>query len=696
MKNKATHFKMATLSVAIIAGLTSNYVQAEEDNTIDTTVVTASVLGNSEVEDIKLFTGSRSILTSDVLQKSAARSIDTALQQVPGIKILDETGTGVLPNVSIRGVTSSRSGHAQFLLDGIPLSLAPYSHNGQSLFPTTLEMIDRIDVVRGGSAVQYGPNNVSGVINLISKPITEEWTTSIKEKVTFFASDKTLYDTSFSTGGAVNDSFDIRFSGNILGGESFRDNSDTDVQNWMLQTNWKLTDTQSLATTLQYYEADTELPGALNPEAYREDRTESLRTNDTFDADSIRLSSTYNQILGDVGFIDYAEFDLITFANKSNREFAFDTNADTTTDPTLFHEAPREFEIFGIEPRATAFIDGDISQDWIIGARYVHEDIDQSLNRYTYPNLDTVRLVRNRKVTTNAMAYYISNKLGFFDQRLAVTPGLRYEDVRLAYDETVNDTQQKQHIKEVLPSLTLGYTFSEQWFAFANVQKSLRTPQVSHLTSATQEDSIDPEISWNYEAGVRFTPNKNSSINVALYQIDNKDKIESVASTSQFENIGKTRSRGLEIEGQFSPEALPQLTLRASYNYLDTEQLEGDNKGNELQDASKHQVSASAFYDYNDIDFGLTANYYSESFSDSANTTEEDSSGSGGKLPSYTVVNFTMATELYKKGNQSLTAGLALNNMFNNEYYFKGLDVSNIGRIAAPGRSISLDIGYKF
>ena len=695
MKSKIAHFKMTTLSIAIITGLASSYVQAAENDQTETTVITASVLGNSEVEDIKLFTGSRSILTSDVLQKTAARSIDTALQQIPGVKVLDETGTGVLPNVSIRGVTSSRSGHAQFLLDGIPLSLAPYSHNGQSLFPTTLEMIDRIDVVRGGSAVQYGPNNVSGVINLISKPITEEWTTTLNEKVTFFGNKKVLYDTSFSTGGAITDSFDVRFSGNVLGGESFRDHSDTDVQNWMLQTNLKISDTQSLATTLQYYEADTELPGALNPAAYEEDRIQSLRTRDAFDADSIRLSSTYNQVLEDIGFTDYAEFDLITFANKSNREFSFENDADTTTDPTLFHTAPREFEVFGIEPRATAFIDGDITQDWILGTRYVHEDIDQSLNRFYYDGTAD-RLIRNRKVTTNAMAYYVSNKLGFFDDRLVVTPGLRYEDVRLSYNEVVSNAQQKQHIKEILPSLTLGYTLTNKVFTYANVQKSLRTPQVSHLTSTTQEDSIDSEISWNYEAGLRFTPTKTSNVNVALYRIDNKDKIESNSTTSQFENIGKTRSQGIEIEGEFTPEALPKLTLRAAYNYLDTEQLEGDNKGNELQDASKHQVSASAFYDYYDIDFGVIANYYSEAFSDSENSTNEDSSGNGGKLPAYTVVNFTVATELYKKGTQSLTAGLALNNLFDNEYYFKGLDVSSIGRIAAPGRSISFDLGYKF
>ncbi len=40
-------------------------------------------------------------------------------------------------------------------------------------------MLDRIDIVRGGAAVQYGPNNVGGVINLVTKPIPHEWQTEV-------------------------------------------------------------------------------------------------------------------------------------------------------------------------------------------------------------------------------------------------------------------------------------------------------------------------------------------------------------------------------------------------------------------------------------------------------------------------------------------------------------------------------------
>ena len=107
-------------------------------------------------------------------------------------------------------------------------------------------------------------------------------------------------------------------------------------------------------------------------------------------------------------------------------------------------------------------------------------------------------------------------------------------------------------------------------------------------------------------------------------------------------------------------------------------------------------MSASAFYNLSGADVGLSAFYYSKSFSDLANTVEENDSGTVGQLPGYTVVNLSLAKELYQKDNESLTLGFAVNNLFDNEYYFRGLDVSPAGRVAAPGRSFTVDLGYTF
>ena len=697
--------------MAIAASFASSTTVADDKSQTEAKpeiiVVTGSLLGNSEVADLKTYTGNRSIITSDQIERTAARSIDTALQQVPGIKIKDETGTGVLPNISVRGLDSSRSGYAQVLLDGIPMTLAPYGHTGQSLFPATLFMIDRIDVARGGASIQYGPNNVGGVINLISKPIPTDWETSLNERMTFFGDSNTLFDTNVSTGGAVNEDFSMRFDGNITKGESFREHSETDIKNLMLKTLWNIDEQNSLDATLQYYDAFSELPGALNTAAYEADREQSLRPNDEFNANTKRVSLKYSHVLDDSKIIDYGEIDLRVFGNKSSRNFQWDfydsskdtdgnlgtSWSDTTQDATHLRNSPRDFTVFGIEPTASLLIDGDISQHIIAGARYINEDISYQLN-HIEKSTQTATRPRDWQMDTNAMAYYVSNKVGFFDDTFSIAPGIRYEDVRMTFTNVGQGYSQDNHVTEWLPGITLGYEFSSNWFAYTNAQRSLRTPQISQLWPKDQ--TLESELSWNYEAGVRFTPTERSNLSIAAYRIDFENKIEYDGDVSLFVNIGQTRNQGIELEGTYSPMSLPDLVLTGAYNYLDTEQLDGEFAGNELAYVSKHQLSASALYSIKDVDLGLMAFYYSKSFADLANSVEEDVSGTSGEVPAYTVVNFNIATEFFKQDNHGLKVGLSVNNLFDNEYYFRGLDVSPAGRVPASGRSLSLDVGYTF
>ncbi|UJF22085.1 TonB-dependent receptor family protein [Shewanella sp. OMA3-2] len=710
MLTEKSRFTLTTIAVAITASLASSSAWADKSNTgskPEVIVVTGSLLGNSEVADLKTYTGNRSIITSEQLDRTAARSIDTALQQVPGIKIKDETGTGVLPNISVRGLDSSRSGYAQVLLDGIPMTLAPYGHTGQSLFPATLFMIDRIDVARGGASIQYGPNNVGGVINLISKPIPTEWETTLNERITFFGDSHNLFDTNIGTGGAVNEDFSMRFDGNITKGESFREHSETDIKNLMLKTVWNIDEQNSLDATLQYYDAFSELPGALNTPAYEADRQQSLRLNDEFNADTKRVSLKYSHVLDNSDVIDYGEIDLKVFGNKSSRNFQWDfydarkdtdgnlgtSWSDTTQEATHLRNSPRDFAILGIEPTASVLIDGNISQHIIAGARYINEDISYQLNHIDKSTQAATR-PRDWQMDTNAMAYYVSNKIGFFDDALALTPGLRYEDVRMTFTNVGQNYSQDNHVTEWLPGITLGYEFSANWFAYTNAQRSLRTPQIAQLWPKDQ--TLESELSWNYEAGARFTPTERSNLTIATYRIDFENKVEYDRNISMFVNIGQTRNQGIELEGTYSPMSLPDLVLTGAYNYLDTEQLDGEFAGNELPYVSKHQLSASALYSIQDIDLGLMAFYYSKSFADLANTVEEDISGVSGQVPAYTVVNFNIGTELFKQNNQCLKVGLSVNNLFDNEYYFRGLDVAPAGRVPAAGRSLSLDVGYTF
>ena len=117
-------------------------------------------------------------MREDELQARGALNLEDGLSAVPGIQALDETGSGILPNIGMRGLNPLLSERVQFLVDGYPIAIGPYTNVGVSLLPVTLPSIEQADIVRGGAAVHYGPNDVGGVVNLTTRSISKETTGS--------------------------------------------------------------------------------------------------------------------------------------------------------------------------------------------------------------------------------------------------------------------------------------------------------------------------------------------------------------------------------------------------------------------------------------------------------------------------------------------------------------------------------------
>ncbi|GJE28158.1 Vitamin B12 transporter BtuB [Methylobacterium organophilum] len=106
------------------------------------------------------------VLTSPMLEQQQRRTVPDALQQVPGLNVVQTGGPGGQTSVFIRGANSN---HTKVLIDGIDAT-DPSNGNGSFDFGQLLtDDLARIEVLRGPQSGLYGSDAIGGVIAFTTK-----------------------------------------------------------------------------------------------------------------------------------------------------------------------------------------------------------------------------------------------------------------------------------------------------------------------------------------------------------------------------------------------------------------------------------------------------------------------------------------------------------------------------------------------
>jgi len=147
--------------------------EKEKKERVNTTVV----IGSSE--DILDVPGSGAVLTTEDIGRHSYDDVNQALRQVPGVYVRPEDGFGFFPNISLRGVDTTRSAKVTIMEDGVLTAPAPYSSPSAYYTPTSGRM-SAIEVLMGSSQTRYGPHTTGGVINYRSTEIPDTATTYLK------------------------------------------------------------------------------------------------------------------------------------------------------------------------------------------------------------------------------------------------------------------------------------------------------------------------------------------------------------------------------------------------------------------------------------------------------------------------------------------------------------------------------------
>lgn len=123
--------------------------------------VTSATRTTKRLDDVPVRT---EVIRPELISLSASRSLADAVEFTPGIRVENNCQNCNFAHIRLLGLQGP---YTQILIDGQPVVSALAQVYGVEQIPA--QMVDRIEVVKGGGSAIYGPGSVGGVVNVISK-----------------------------------------------------------------------------------------------------------------------------------------------------------------------------------------------------------------------------------------------------------------------------------------------------------------------------------------------------------------------------------------------------------------------------------------------------------------------------------------------------------------------------------------------
>lgn len=215
-------------------------VSSEKDTGYKATNTLGGTKMNTPIKDLPF---TLDVITNDFIRDIGAQSIVDGLAYTAGVMSLDSPSHNS-PNMSVRGFPSNF-----FLRDGIPVYRAP-----------NWTMVDRIEVIRGASAIVYGQTQAGGVINITTKQAdVERRFGSISQLVGDWSNYVTMVDFNQPL---INKTLAVRFAGSITDSGGRRDFSGREGSLFFPSLTWR--PAERTIVTLQFSRDINKVRG-LNP-----------------------------------------------------------------------------------------------------------------------------------------------------------------------------------------------------------------------------------------------------------------------------------------------------------------------------------------------------------------------------------------------------------------------------------------------
>lgn len=458
-----------------------------------------------------------SSITLETLERQVPRTTPDALRDLPSVMI-QKTAHGQ-GSPFLRGFTGFRT---LFLIDGIRLNNSTF-RDGPNPYWNTVDSLslERLEVVRGPSAVLYGSDAIGGTVNAFTRSHREfgpgiDWNSGVSYR---FASAERSHIGRAETGAnlgptvGLNAGLSFKDFGDLQAGDNTRRQPRTGYAEWDLdaKVQWLIHPNQQLVFAHQTVDLDN-----------------AWRTHGTVHAQPWRgtvAGSDLARIHDHLRHLDYLQYhavDLDGFIQEVHAHVSFhiqDEDEDRTRGDGRREVQGTYVDTLGVSLQLqtpTAF------GRWVYGTEYYHDWVDSHYRRYNAAG--SLQQVRRQgpvgdDATYDLAGLYAQNTIPLLDDRLQLTVGGRYNHAAADIDRAETPgTGQPLAISDRWNSLVgsaralASLDPEAQWRLFGGVSQGFRAPNLSDLSRfdiagagelEVPADNLNPEEFLTVEAGIR-------------------------------------------------------------------------------------------------------------------------------------------------------------------------------------------------
>jgi len=521
---------------------------------LDEIVVTASAME----EPLNAVPRNITVVTREDIEQAPSKNVVDLLNREAGINLRSLFGTDKQAVIDIRGMGATAASDVIVMVDGIRMNSSDMSGADFSSIP--LEMIERIEIVRGAGSVIYGSGAVGGVINIVTRKGTPHTETRLYAA---YGSYDTR-DTRAGMSGSVHD-LGFHLTAGYYDSEGYRDNGDLTKKDVGGVFDYFLTDMITLNLSGAYHKDDYGLPGPVGEQDVdsSKDRTKTDFPDDDGSTTDKRISGGFDIETDRWGFLKlnlgYRRRDnpyILGYSPLLTKSDQTDEIKEKSNTMTLLYD--KGYSLFERTHTLQLGIDRYFTD-------YVREE--KSGDQRQNSQMTSLGFFTNNH-------WMLSEKLNFqWGARINRIDGKFRTDEEVSFGSVqrwVNGDTDHFDWQNTVYDAGLTYRLSSGLTMYANYATHFRAPNVDELAEA--EPGLKPQEGTQVEAGGRMQFNENMEAAVTLFEITIEDEIYFSEINRNYDR--KTVRKGIETDLKWYPNT--SLFIWGNYSYTDAE-FDGDN-----------------------------------------------------------------------------------------------------------------------